>query len=198
MLNELLITEDDFKLYRPLPVQSFRFEDLTPHILEAQRGWVRKSLLGEALYHDLEQNRTLAKYVNLLNGTTYTYNGDTIKFYGLVPALSYYAWSLFMRGNNLKITRSGNKQKNSANSENADAELQAQEYNKAMNNASMYAREVQRYLGNNTATYTLYEQPTTRPESAISVTAVTRSRVVLDERDDTLGYYLKDQQYYNG
>ena len=47
--------------------------------------------LGDALYNDLEQNHTDAKYVTLLDGEQYEKDGKTIKFYGLKKYLSY-AW----------------------------------------------------------------------------------------------------------
>ena len=187
MDNELLITEEDFKKYRPLPAQGFRFDELFPFILEAQRGWLRKTVLGEELYYAMEQNRTTSPYPDLINGVAYTYEDNTVYYYGLVPALVYYSWALFMRGNNMKITRSGNKTKSKSNSEDASAELQAAEYNKAMNNALMYANEVRRYLQKNNTTYPLYE-PSQSPQGAISVVNVTRPKVVLDEGDDTRSY----------
>lgn len=155
MTNELLIDRGDIALYRSLP-QSLSWEDLTPIILNVQRGWVRQSL-GLAQYRDLHVNQTDSKYQNLLNGTVYTLNGETVDFFGLKPAIALYTYAVYLKQADLRLTPSGNKRKRANQSDNSTEESIDKEYQKAMGEAGSYLRECLLYLANNSTTFPLFK-----------------------------------------
>jgi hypothetical protein len=154
-MAELLIAKSDFAQYRNLGNVNYD-SDVLPHVYKAQRGVVR-DLLGDAQYFDLWQNQADAKYVTLLDGGTYTKNGNTLQLYGLKAVIVLYAFASFIARNDFKITRAGNKLKRKAESETADNDrLQAQKA-EALSEGQMYASNVADFMSENRSTYPLYE-----------------------------------------
>jgi len=125
-------------------------------VLKIQRGVIR-DLLGDALYYELWNNQTDAKYVTLLNGGTFTLNGDTVQLFGLKPVIVLYAYASFVRENSFKITRAGNKIKNKTESDQPTPEELNSEIAQANSEAQMYAINVKAFLTEETATYPLYD-----------------------------------------
>ena len=155
-MAELLIQQSDFAQHRNLGNVNYE-NDVIPHIYKAQRGVIR-DLLGDAQYFDLWQNQTDAKYVTLLDGGSFTKNGNTLQLYGLKACIALYAFASFIARNDFKITRAGNKLKRKAESATADNDkLQAQK-SEALSEAQMYASNVADFMGENGDTYPLYVQ----------------------------------------
>lgn len=154
-MNELLITDTDFRLYCPI-AHKVDFERFVSSILKAQRGEIR-SFLGRGLYRDLHVNQSDANYVSLLDGGTFTWQGQTVDFFGLKPAIVFYAYAHFMNDNDLRVTRTGNKILQSDVSEQATPEMMEAEYQKALNDASKYLIETAMYLDSNASTYPLWK-----------------------------------------
>ena len=155
MANEILIEERDFRLYAVIPPH-LDFSRFETSILKAQRGEVRQ-YLGGGLYRDLHVNQTDAKYVSLLDGSTYSWQGQTVDFFGLKPAIVLYAYAHYLNDNDLRVTRAGNKIMDTDISENATPEMIEAEYTKALSSALGYLVETGRFLDDNTSTYTLWQ-----------------------------------------
>jgi hypothetical protein len=153
-MNELLITENDFRLYAPIP-PNLNFERMIVSVIHAQRNFIR-AFLGKAQYYDLHTNQTAAKYVTLLGGGTYTVNGQTSDFFGLKPAIVLYAYATFLNDNDMRVTRTGDRVKASDVSENASPEMIQAEYKKALDNAKRYIDEAYYFLTQNASDYPLY------------------------------------------
>lgn len=155
-MAEILVTESEFATYRDLNNIDYS-ERMQPKVLEAQRSYIRH-VLGKAQYKDLIDNQTDSKYVTLLDGGTYNDGVGTVDFYGLKPAIIYYAYGLFIHSDDLRVTRAGNKVKRKAESDNADKELIEKERQKAFNTASMYMRECLEFMRKNPTDYPLLRQ----------------------------------------
>ena len=121
---DLLINRDDIGKYRPLAelphgrIDNFVKESQEIDLAEA---------LGDALYYDFISNYCDSSHSNydnyqlLLKGTTYEYNGETIKYHGLKPMLSYFTLSRFILSQQVNYTRFGIVQKTDPNSQPIDS-----------------------------------------------------------------------------
>ena len=160
MDKRVLITLSDLKALRPLAeLDGARWEQ---YATESQDQELRP-ILSDALYYDLMTkffNTGDAMYANyqlLINGTSWTYNGNVIYFDGLKPMLGYFTLARLVQNNQLNITRYGVVQKVSAQSESADPQLIRQVVNELRSNALTYKNQIDTYLLNNVTTYTKYK-----------------------------------------
>jgi hypothetical protein len=185
-MSEAIVTISDFEQYKPIP-KSLQGEDFQPFIIRVQRDWLRRQL-GKALYRDMTQNQDVAKYATLIQGGTATdSSGNTIDFFGLLPAVVYYAYADYLKQNDLKLTPAGSKTKKSNSSDMASKELIDSEYNKAMQNAYSYMTEVVDFLNDNKSTYSLFSG-----QKAVMRGSIRIGRV---ERQD---FYSEDDNYKYG
>lgn len=159
MITDTLITPAQIKSFRP----TADLDDgrITPFILEAQQNDLRP-VLNDALYYDLMTNFTnsahamYALYQSLINGTTYTYNAQTLYFSGIKPMLAYYSLARFLINNPVNITRFGVTQKINPQSEPVSiAAIQAVVY-ELRATATSYQNELIQYLETMQASYPLY------------------------------------------
>lgn len=192
-MAEVLINRNDFELYKPLP-KTVDWESLVPVILRMQRGQLR-DLLGAALYYDVHTTQT-GNNATLINGGAYSYEGNTIDFYGLKPAIVLYSWASFIKGNDFKVTLSGNKKKRANESENADNLLIMQEYQKALNEARGYMDEVLKYLITNRGTFPLWQGYAKPAKGGFKVGIATQ--VDWYSEDDNYKFGGKYLKGYNG
>ncbi len=89
-----MLKQDDVNLYRKISsnYDQDRFNAFALTIQETQL----RELLGDALYklliNDCDVNGVPQSqpYINLVNGIDYTYEGNTIEYYGLKPFLAYH------------------------------------------------------------------------------------------------------------
>lgn len=173
MTNDALIDASDVQNLIPLSkqVDASRIEVA---VVEAQRSYIR-TLIGRALYRDLHVNRTDAKYQTLLNGGSYTPSGEKgeVDFYGLKPAIASYAYSILIHRNDIRVTRTGNKIKNSEVSEQATPEMIAREYQIALDSGANYMTEVLDYLNQNASTYPLFDEGYSLPQGT-RITTITQ------------------------
>jgi len=105
MAETVLITKADVEEVRDINklYNQSRFETFAK---EVQRVNLR-DLLGSAMYYDFFENIAVQKYVDLLDGKTYEYNGETIQYYGLKPLLVYWWLALNIREGSLFIGKQG-------------------------------------------------------------------------------------------
>lgn len=82
----------------------------TRFIVEAEEMDVRP-VLGDKMLAYIRGN--VANVSNLLNGTTYTYKGQTYTFSGLKKAVAYYTYARLIVGGDIEVTRSGMRSRDS-------------------------------------------------------------------------------------
>lgn len=159
MARRVLITLNDIKTYRPTAeLDGSRWE---PFALESQDQDLRP-ILGDGLYYDFMEevfdsgDDMYADYQKLLNGTSYTLEGQTVYFDGIKPMLVYYTLARFVQNNPLHITRYGVVTKTIQQSTPADPQLIRQVVNELKSNAVTYKNQVDTYLLQNQSTFTLY------------------------------------------
>ena len=184
-MAEQLVNKNDFELYKPIP-PTLNFESFVPVILRVQRGWVRDAI-GEALYYDVYTNPTTGSNPALISGGAYSYQGNTIAFYGLKPAIVLYAYASYIKHNDFKLTLSGNK-KNTANaSENQTLDGVMREYDSTLSEAQGYMREVLRYLEQNQSSFPLWKSDTKAIRGSIAVAVGTQYDVYSEDDNYLLG-----------
>lgn len=104
----MLITLADFTPYVDITSNIDVVRNLEPYILQAQQMDLRP-LVGEQFYHDLITNQTVAKYVELINGITYTPVNSLlpIRYEGLKAMLVYWTHARYLTKANIKSTMTG-------------------------------------------------------------------------------------------
>lgn len=143
--------------------QNLDSSDIDPIINEAQM-FDLKPVLGDALFHDMMENLTVAKYVTLLDGTIYTPTGWTspIRFSGLKMVLKYYVYARLLVLDGVKSTNSGFVLKTLENSERISGTQRTQMIAQGKSGAKVYEDEMVRYLNNYSTTYPLWGCDTVR------------------------------------
>lgn len=143
--------------------QNLDSSDIDPVIAEAQM-FDLKPVLGDALFHDMMENFTVAKYVNLLDGQTYTPTGATspIRFSGLKMVLKYYVYARLITDDGIKSTNSGFVRKTLENSERITDKDKALKVAQSRSGAKVYEDEMVKYLNNYSTTYPLWGCDTVR------------------------------------
>lgn len=160
MEKRVIITLNDLKALRPLAeLDGTRWEQ---YAVEAQDQDLRP-ILGDALYYDLMTKFYLpldsmySAYQDLINGTEWTYNGDTIYFDGLNPMLGYFTLARLIQNNQINVTRFGVVVKTTQQSTPVDAQTLRQVVNEMKSNAITYKYQVDLFLGQNQTIYTKYK-----------------------------------------
>lgn len=159
---ENIINITDFTENKHL-TQNLDSSDIDPIIREAQ-DFDLKPMLGAALFQDMMDNLTVAKYRTLLDGETYTPTGATspIHFNGLKVVLKYYVYARLLVLNGVHSTNAGFVLKSLENSERISGTQQTQMIAQARSGAKAYEDELVRYLNNYSTTYPLWGCDTTR------------------------------------
>lgn len=153
MNKPILITLQNIKEVRPTAeLDNVRWQ---PFATEAQDQDL-KPILGEGLYYQLMATPTATAYAELLNGKTYTYNGQTIYFEGIKTMIVYFFLARFIQNNAVNITRFGVVTKTLNQSQPVDAQVIRQVVNEMKSNAQTYKNDVERFLLQNQTTYPLY------------------------------------------
>lgn len=159
MTSDLLITQDDIKVYAP----AAELDDarINPYIKEAMELDL-KPILNDAFYFDFVNkvgstgDPMYAAYQELLNGKDYVYQDLTINYPGIKPMLSYYALARFVRDNPVHVTRFGVVTKTLQQSEPVDPKVLYGYINEKKSSGLSYQNQVIKFLWNNASTYPLY------------------------------------------
>lgn len=158
-MAEAIITSSDIRELKPRFSVNISDDKLVNQmIIDAQRLDVRP-ILGEAFYYEVytaaNVSPILSKYDNLLNGTTYVRDSDslTIEFYGLKVAIVNYAFARCLENINQFFTRAGAKYKNTDTSDRIDNSTLASWVNSARSQAIAYMNDVNEYLYVNKADF---------------------------------------------
>lgn len=106
-LNDKIITISDVRTYRDLSANysDSRFNAI---LLEVQNQQLR-NLLGDELWLDFFLNITDSKYVTLKTGESYSYNSETVYFFGLKPYLIWSVLAIIALEGNVFFGDAGNK-----------------------------------------------------------------------------------------
>lgn len=159
MEKRCLITLNDLKLLRPTAeLDGVRYE---PYCLEAQDQDLRP-ILGDGLFYDLMNefydtgDDMYTAYQELINGKSYSYNGQTIYFDGIKPMLGYFTLARLVQNHSTHVTRFGVVQKVVTQSQPVDPQTIRQIVNELRSNAQTYINQTKQFLLHNQTTYTLY------------------------------------------
>lgn len=159
MVEKFLITQADLLTF--MPMSDLPDGRIDPFILKSQ-DLDLKTVLNDALYYDFltkfdnSGDTMYAAYQNLLNGTTYTYAGQTIEYRGIKPMLASYVLARFIPMNQINISRYGIVSKVNAQSEPIDQTRITYIVNNLRSDAIAYQNQLVQFLTQNNTTYPLY------------------------------------------
>ena len=150
-----LITRDDIAQYRQITDNVHTLKIINQHIIDAQFSDIQK-LLGVDLYNDLIRNETDSKYVDLLNGGTYTYDNVTYTNVGLKAVIVHYAYGRYILQGSQTDTPFGYVQK--TNNSSQEVSFAAKKNMSKMNQqmAFTYWENVKNFLDRNKTDYPLW------------------------------------------
>lgn len=156
MAETSLITISDIQAYRAIDPK-FNQTRFTAFVMEVQRKNLR-GLLGDALYFDLFATDPMpAKYTTLVDGGVYNYQGRTVQYYGLIPALCY--WWLAVATREGDMFHSGYGAIQFVNNEQQHFETAKEKERIAasyMETAQGYVNDIVKFLNTNKAEYPLW------------------------------------------
>ncbi len=159
MAEIYLIQQSDIQKYHP--IGDLPQGRIDPFIISAQELDL-KPVLNESLYYDFITKYTTtgdpmySAYQNLLNGTTYTYSGQTIQYPGIKQMLVFYTLSRFIPLNQINITRYGIVQKKNEQSEPISTTQLTYVVNNLRAQAMSYQNQLEQFLLQNQTIYPLY------------------------------------------
>lgn len=160
MLKNVTITLADIKALHP--TAEIDGTMLEPHIQKAQ-DLDLKPVLGDVLYYDF-MNKFLvtgdamyANYQLLLNGTSYTYGGETIYYEGIKPYMVCKTLVRLATAQPAQLTRYGFVTKIVNGSQPVDNDAIKRFINGQNSDAQTYQNSICQYLNNNTTTFTKFK-----------------------------------------
>lgn len=158
-METLLITIDDILQYRQIDRQK-NTDDLNGRILSVQRNQLR-NLLSDAFYYDLINN--VAGYTALIDGESYTNDGDNVQYFGLKPFIVFHVLNSLVTSNNFKLSDMGNVNMLDTTFNKASAEEIREIKQEFTSEANNYRNNIIEYLEEKKSTYTLYESKNQKP-----------------------------------
>ena len=154
---DILIDANDIRPYAQVSILIEQEDQLQPYILAAQNNDI-KPILGNVFWTDLVQNRTAKKYLTLLDGGTYTKDGETLSYSVLKAAIAEYTYARYVMGKNVQDTPFGMVTKESDYTQSASAKQLAEVAAAHRSAGQNYLMEVMDFLNDNTDTYDKYKQ----------------------------------------
>ena len=161
-VEKLIITKDDVSAWVDVS-GNLEEKRLDRAIADAQILDLRP-FIGDPLYLDLINkvfNQAASEYDDyqaLLYGTTYTYQGNTIKFYGIAPALVHWAYARYLSTGNLKATRAGLKTKFTEQSQDPESKDILRLIRSSKSQAGLYSQDIRQYLDEKNSIYPLWNE----------------------------------------
>ena len=152
--DTILFSLDDVRTVR---VVSVNIEDFDLFAREAQTNYLEK-ILGAKLYNALLAAPTDARFVDLLDGKTYT-SGDEINFRGIKLYLNYIWLYLYYNGSSLQLTPIGArlfKDEDAENIYNRKAGIQERDH--FLRSADGLEETILAFLNDNQSDYTEFGQ----------------------------------------
>ena len=117
-------------------------------------------LLGIAFYQHVEANKE--DYTDLLNGSTFTYCGETISHKGLNSIIAYLNYASYIEESNIIDTATGMKHKTTEQSEHLGVGTIKNLQTKNRELAMLWWDTTKKYLNENTALYPLWNCVTSK------------------------------------
>lgn len=157
MIDEILLTQDDFKPYRDIS-DNVDFERLSTWILEAQKQEMR-TFLGPELYLAMITDFDGAvfqdqRFIDLWDGLDVP---DKYRFYGLKPVVIYFAYARFLKNQQTVVTRYGVKHLVRDESEDQTAISNRVKQGDSENMAISLQNDVAKFLNDNQGDYPEYQ-----------------------------------------
>lgn len=155
-----LITVSDIKERKGISNNINLTKELNPHIDEAQEFDLR-SWIGESFYLDIldkfVNNPTDTDFLNLFNGTEYTYKGDKYEHQGIKGVLVYLAYARYIGAANAQSTPTGFVQKNNQYSDPISGSQITRMVKQNESGANTFQRRVEDFLNRNADNYPLWK-----------------------------------------
>lgn len=150
----LLITYSEQQTIKPISENN---QSRFAQIMEEVQINELQELLGIELYQDLINNPTSAQNVILLDGTTWTYNSQSIVMKGLKYVLAHYFIAPYVDEIPKQDTFSGYVKHNFDESNQTNENEKHATKKRARETAMKFWREVELYLDNHQDTYTYWK-----------------------------------------
>ena len=154
-----VITVNDIAAIKPISDNIDSAKRIMPYVTEAQDLDIRP-FLGDPLYYAFIEGVLASPqteiYTDLLNGKEYVKDDHTIYFCGLKTVIAYFAYARFVKNQSAQVTRFGITKKVTDYSEPISDEKVADMSGEARSNAMGYLSQVETFLDENDATYTLW------------------------------------------
>lgn len=157
-----LINEDDFTRFKLLS-PNIGQEVINQAILDAQwldlRPWMSDAFFFDFLSKIDDVGAPGPDYQNLLNGSTYTRDGNTVRHKGLIPALVYFTYGRLLAEVGLSVSKSGVNRKNTAESTPIDGVEMRKHEQEAKAKAMSYLNSAETFLDEEIDKYPLFREP---------------------------------------
>ena len=154
MIDELLLSKEDFKPYRDIS-ENVDLDRLDPWILEAQKQEMR-AFLGPELYLAMIKDYPAGgpfpagRFLVLWEGVDVD---EKYRFYGLKPAIIYFAYARFLKNQKTVVTRFGVRNfDNDTSEQQADAATRTRQGEAQSMAVSMQA-DTEQFLNDNPTDY---------------------------------------------
>lgn len=156
MAEAALITISDVQTYRKIDPKT-NSDKFDAYVNEVQRKNLRE-LFGDALYYAfMNDDRSAGAYKDLLDGKTYTYSSDTIKYYGLVPLLVYWWLAVATREGDMYNSAYGAVQFTNNPQQQFETSREKERIAAGyMETAQNYANDTIKFLSQNSSDYPLW------------------------------------------
>ena len=171
--DPLLILPADFDDFRDIS-KNIDPDRLNVYVRESQVKEMR-SFLGDTLYLALINDYTEVgdtfseqRFTDLWFGSDYDFKGNQRRFYGLKPAIVYYAYSRFIKNQQVNVTRYGVKHINDENSEDETVQQVRTKTNDANSYGLLYQADAELFLNENQSDYPEFEVSETAGEKKTS------------------------------
>ncbi len=176
MLDKLLLDKTDFVDYRDLS-DNYDTNRLDQSIRESQIDELL-AFVGDELYLIMQNDYTVLgktwatqKYNDLWNGKDYTTGNKTIRYHGLQPAISLYAYSRLLDNASLSLTRTGAVQFTEEDvSDPAEQAQIATKVRSAKAQALVYLARAKKFLDANTTDYPEFQTKDSEVQNKSSLT----------------------------
>jgi hypothetical protein len=157
MAETTLITISDVQAYRRIS-PTFDVNRFNSFLTGVQRENL-KGLLGDALYYAfMADTRTAGIYKELLDGKSYSLDGETIQYYGLKPILVFWWLAVATREGDLFHSNMGAVQFTNNPQQNFETAREKERIATGyMQSAQSYANDCIKFLNANASSYPLWK-----------------------------------------
>ncbi len=157
-----LVNEDDFTRFKLLSPDIGQ-EILNQAILDSQwldlRPWMNEAFFFDFISKIDDVGAPGPDYQNLLKGSTYTLNGNTVRHKGLLPAIVYFAYGRLLAEVGLSVSKSGVNRKDTLESSPIDGVEMRKHEQEAKAKAMSYLNSAQTFLDTEILKYPLFREP---------------------------------------